>query len=178
MWYSQITPAPANRCSAAVAAECFATYPAIRCHKEPARPAHIGRVECRGDFNLRTVKVDTDAIRSFFLIIIFSRCRRVWLKAETVQRHTRWDQIINRQIKSHDRCQMSRLVERGTQGKVMTVLRAGRRMLEKLSRSSRALACCNISARRESTMSLTVDSLNPEVRSLRGRVEISTRLLS
>lgn len=40
-------------------------------------------------------------------------------------------------------------------------------MLEKLSRSSRALACCNISARRESTMSLTVDSLNPEVRSLR-----------
>ncbi|CSG45597.1 Uncharacterised protein [Shigella sonnei] len=66
--------------------------------------------------------MDTDAIRSFFLIIIVSRCRRVWLKAETVQRHTRWDQIINRQIKSHDRCQMSRLVERGTQGKVMTVL--------------------------------------------------------
>ena len=74
---------------------------------------HTGSADIGGDVDLHAVKGDPDMVGRLFVRIGGKVLRRVWLDTEAVQRHARRDQIVNRQVESDHRGQMSRLVEGG-----------------------------------------------------------------
>ena len=75
--------------------------------------AHTGGINGRDNFNLRAVKVNADDVGSFFIRIAGSVLRGIGLQTETLQRHTRRNEIVNGQIEGHYRRQMTGLVKGG-----------------------------------------------------------------
>ncbi len=74
------------------------------------------------DLNAVAVEINSDAVRIVFILPCKRVLAAVWLKAEALKRHARRDQIVNRHVERNHRRQMARLVKRGAQGEIVTVL--------------------------------------------------------
>ena len=74
------------------------------------------------DLNSRPVKVDINAIGGLFFRVADRALRRVGFNTEIIQRHAGRNQVVNRQVKGDNGCQVARLVKGGAQGKIVAIL--------------------------------------------------------